>query len=130
MKTKTRNSKKAPIKLVILPFEIPAKLAAVNACGGWSKKFRAAITLEVRQLDDMGFVVENQSLIANVRAYFGKAKYRASCEQLCQGIVNLSHNLVGARLTRTTVQVFNLTGYTEVVWSKGEQVPPLPHCEK
>jgi hypothetical protein len=128
-KQHTMKQSNAPIRLVILPFEIEAKLSNEYACGGWDKRFKASMTLECEQLDEHGFVVENQTLIQTVRDYFAKSKYQASCEQLCQCIARISHDLMGDRLTRAQVQVFNLTGYTEIEWTKGTSIPPLPFCE-
>lgn len=119
----------APIRLVILPFEIEATLSNQYACGGWDKRFKASMTLECVALDEHGFVVENQTLIQAVRDYFATSKYRASCEELCQCIANIAHKLMGDRLTRATVQVYNLTGYTEIDWTQGTAIPPLPFCE-
>lgn len=121
---------KTPIRLVILPFEIEARLSESTACGGWDKRFKAGVMCECYELDENGFVIENQTLIQNIRDYFAQAKYKASCEQLCQCIAHLCFRMTGKRLTRVTVQVFNLTGYTEIDWQAGSEVPPLPFCEE
>ena len=114
------------ITLVILPFWIPAKLADNAACGGYNKRFRAEIHLTVTTLDCDGFVVENLSLIKACRDRFKMTMYKASCEELSMGIVNIAHEMLGDRLITATVKVFNLTGYTQTVWKRGELIPPFP----
>lgn len=123
-----RHNKKSPIRLVIDPFDVRARLAEGHACGGWDEKFRAAVTLECDDLDQNGFVVENLTLIRTIRKFFKGKKYVASCEQLCQCIAHISRELVGPRLKRAHVQVINLTGHVEIEWRKGEKIPPLPMC--
>ncbi len=124
----TLNPKLAPVRLVILPFDVRARLAEGHACGGWDEKFRAAITLTSDRLDEHGFVVENMTVIKTVRDFFRGKKYVASCEQLCQCIANICHNLAGERLQHVHVKVYNLTGWLEIDWNKGEAIPPLPFC--
>jgi hypothetical protein len=118
----------APIRLVINPFDVRARLAEGHACGGWDEKFRAAVTLECENLDKHGFVVENMTVIKTIRKFFKGRKYVASCEQLCQCIAHICHDLVGERLTCAEVKVYNLTGHLEIKWCKGEAIPPLPFC--
>jgi hypothetical protein len=119
---------KPQIRLVILPFEIEAKLADSTACGGWDKRFKASIDVACVQLDEHGFVIENQTLIQCVRDYFAKAKYVASCEQLCQCLVHICYEQVGERMTQCKVRTYNLTGFTELQWYCGQEIPPLPVC--
>src|SRR3954466_9774193 len=99
------NPIQAPVSLVINFFDIAAVLAEGHACGGWDKKFRASIVLECEKLDEHGFVVENMTVIKAVRAFFKGRKYVASCEQLCQCIAHICHDLAGGRLTRVNVKV-------------------------
>jgi hypothetical protein len=123
------NTQRQPlITLVTDPFQVEAKLSPENACGGWDKKFKAAVEVQVRELNEDGFVVEARSLIQAVRDYFKPATYRASCEQLAQCIVNLVHGMVGKKAVGIKVQVFSLTGHIRMEWKAGDQVPELPFC--
>ena len=122
------NPELAPISLVINPFAVEAKLAEDHVCGGWDEHFKTAITLECENLDNHGFVVENLTVIKTVRDFFRGKKYVASCEQLCQCIARICHDLAPDRLNRINVKVYNLTGHLEIDWRKGQALPPLPEC--
>ena len=122
------NPNLAPIRLVINPFDVRARLAEGHACGGWDEKFKTQVTLTSQNLDEHGFVVENLTVIRTIRKFFKGKKYVASCEQLCQCIARICLDLVGERLTHVHVKVYNLTGHLEMDWDKGESIPPLPFC--
>lgn len=128
MQSTTLKLEKAPIRLVINPFDVRARLAEGHACGGWDEKFRCAVTLTSEDLDEHGFVVENMTVIKTIREFFKGKKYVASCEQLCQCIAHICHKLAGERLTHVHVKVYNLTGHLEIDWNRGETIPPLPFC--
>jgi len=127
-KTTILNAETSPILLVINPFEVEAFLAEDHVCGGWDTHFRTDIVLESSSLDENGFVVENMSVIKAIRDFFKGKVYVASCEQLCQCIARICHDLAPNRLTRINVKVYNLTGHLEINWKRGQALPPLPHC--
>ncbi|MDQ5893150.1 MAG: hypothetical protein QG640_161 [Patescibacteria group bacterium] len=116
------------ISLVIQPFWIKAQLADYAACGGYNKKFKVSATLTVEKLDCDGFVVENLSFIHECRQSFRVAMYKASCEELAQGITNIGHRMIGDRLESMMVRIFNLTGYIELNWVRGQGIPAFPRC--
>jgi hypothetical protein len=118
----------APVSLVIEPFDVRSRLAEGHACGGWDEKFKASVTLISTDLDEHGFVVENLSVIRAIRKFFKGRTYVASCEQLCQCIAHICHDLVGDRLISCHVKVFNLTGHLALDWERGQSIPPLPLC--
>lgn len=124
----TLNPVLAPISLVIDPFTVKARLAQNHVCGGWDKHFRTSVTLVSEDLDKDGFVVENLTVIRTIRKFFGNRKYVASCEQLCQCIAHICHDLGGERITAIHVKVFNLTGHLALDWHRGQSIPPLPEC--
>lgn len=123
-----QKKRRPTITLVTNPFNVKAKLSPLNACGGWDKEFRAAVEVQVDELDESGFVIEAKSLIEAIREYFRPATYRASCEQLAQCIVNLVHGMVGDKVKLIRARVFSLTGHIQIEWQEGDEVPENPFC--
>jgi hypothetical protein len=114
--------------ITIKPFAVRASLAVGEECGGWDGHFRASITMDCKELDKRGFVVENLSIIRATRKFFAGRKFVASCEQLCECIAHLANKLGEGRLTRIRVRVYNLTGHVDLDWKRGCSIPPLPVC--
>jgi hypothetical protein len=114
------------VKLVIIPFQIKAELAEHAACGGFEGSFRGGVELSARTLDEFGFVVNNIAFIRECKARFQGAMFKASCEELCFGLIRIAHDMMGERLVEAKATVINLTGHLEAVWMEGQKVPPFP----
>lgn len=114
------------VKLIINPFQIKAELAEHAACGGYEGSFRGGVELSARTLDEFGFVVNNIAFIRECKARFQGAMLKASCEELCFGLIRIAHDMIGERLIEAKATVINLTGHIEVIWVEGQKVPLFP----
>ncbi len=122
----TQKKAKSQITLFLKPFSVEASLADNHVCGGYDGQFRMSCELTVDTLDGSGFVTDNLSVIKEVKRSFGKTMLKASCEELACGVVNVASKLVGTRLIKASVRVFNLTGHVQVQWNEGEEIPEFP----
>lgn len=116
--------------LVVQAFDVPVALVDAGACGGVDDLFFCASKISVRGLNQDGFVIEVGLLQQLVRDAYASRRHegtlRASCEQLAGGVIDIIHREFKERLESVTVRVNNPTGYVEVIWNKGEAVPPFP----
>lgn len=123
--------------LFIEQFRVDALIAKIARCGGYDLGFEAELTVTTKDLDDEGFVVHNEKLVDLVRNWFkyGQSEersgcpsiWRASCEQLTEGLVNVVTQMVPkGRLVSVHARVFNHMGHTDLVWKKGQKVPDFP----
>ena len=122
-----RNMLKPLITLKLHKFVVDAPLADFHVCGsGTDQRFTAEMELVAQDLDGKGFVTDNAGFIDQVKVAYGRVMHVASCEQLAEGLVFLAHREMGPRLARATARVFNETGSVDVVWERGQVIPPWP----
>lgn len=61
------------------------------------------------------------------KALDGTVVWRASCEQLTEGIANVVAGMIPAeRLLSMNIKVHNHMGYTSLDWVAGNEIPPFP----
>lgn len=114
-------------RLILTNQLITASLVNNKVCGGLDDgKFKCHIEIVTRDLDSDGFVTDNQEFLDYVQQTFDQGRYKASCEELCDGITRLAFNTVGGRLEQCHVTVFNLTGKVVSNWKRGDEIPIFP----
>lgn len=122
------RTKKPTFTLITNPFNVDAKIIHQDACGGYSKQFRAQIEVECNKLDQHGFVIEVNSIVESVQNFFATATYKASCEELAACVIKIILDLGGDKLTRVQAEVFGANGRIRAEWRKGDEMPHLPLC--
>ena len=124
---KRRNATKlAQTTLYLKRFSVEARLVNNAACGGYDGHFEAEVSVTADKLDGNGFVVHNEEFTQSIRRQFASGNIKASCEELAQGIVNVAGLEIDDRLVKVVARVYNLTGYAEVFWRRGMELPAFP----
>lgn len=116
------------VSLNLLGVSIQAALVDNHICGGMTKgAFKCDIHIEVDKLDNNGFVTDNQTFIDTIKREFrGRGLMKASCEELCNAIVNFSYHMVGDNTKTIRARIYNLTGHVDITWKRGMVVPNWP----
>lgn len=107
---------------------VRVNLAETFVCGGVYDNFVFTAEVETSTLDESGFTVDVKELIAAVHKAFDPADGMlvASCEQLAEGVANVFYRVMGSRLERCEVIVYNLTGRVEFSWTDEDPMPRFP----
>lgn len=117
-----------PVKLHIERRSISVRLLKLTACGGVEGEFEYELKISHRLLDNSGFVYE----VSEIANYIERCFYndgdplKASCEQLCQGLIHCVLDLM-PEATDVTAKVWNLYGYVESSYDRYQHdKPPFP----
>jgi hypothetical protein len=130
----TNDTRKALTILVLNEFVVDVRLANNAICGSrFDGEMEAQARAGVRKLNEEGFVFHNTQFIAHVQDFFDNPNakeqpmFKASCEELAHGVARLLIDFVGLdRVEFVMVRVRNETGWAEVRWAFGEELPELP----
>ena len=119
-------AKRTEVTIFLARFKVKTTLAGDAVCGGYDGEFDTDVGVTTDELDENGFVVHNELFIEAVRQRFSQGVYKATCEQLALGVVNVAGTELGPRLTKVVARCYNLTGWVEAVWHRGMEMPPFP----
>lgn len=108
-------------------FEIAVNLVDIDRCSGYeSGKVSAEMEIVTDTLDTRGFVTDNGGFLEIVNLEFADGPFKASCEEIAAGLINLTTRLVGDNLVVVNAKVYNSTGSVTVIWRRGSEIPPFP----
>lgn len=118
-----------PVEIRINWRSCPVRLLKLTACGGVEGEFDYSLDIKHRLLDPSGFVYE-VSEIANYieRCFYNNGDpLKASCEQLCQGLIHCALDLMPEAL-EVKASVKNLYGHITAIYDRRDQhdKPPFP----
>lgn len=108
---------------------IPVTLANHHRCGGVVNGFRCSFTVTADRLDGDGYIVEVHDLITAIEQRFARHPIKASCEELCAGVVN-SLLLLVPYATHASAIVHNLVGHVRVEWTYPSDTPAFPRIAR
>jgi hypothetical protein len=108
---------------------VAVSLAEAFVCGGIRDQFEYEAKIQAKSLDRRGFVLDVKQVIDNVGYEFGRETLKASCEELCNGVLHTilaTATAEAVALDKVSVRVKNLTGHVELAWEADEEAPKFP----
>jgi hypothetical protein len=100
---------------------VAATLVDVAVCGGYNGKFKCDLTLHAGGND-----VDTRQLMEDIEFAFSANQWKASCEELCQGLAYAAYNTNNKIMKGVVARVYNKTGYGECRWEEGLELPDFP----
>lgn len=100
-----------PHKIYINKRSAAVRLLKTTACGGVEGEFKYVLEISHRLLDSSGFVYEVSEIVNYIeRCFYNHGDpLKASCEQLCQGLIHCVLDLMPEAL-EVKAEVWNLYG--------------------
>lgn len=122
-----KTNRKPTYGLNLNRFSIPVELVDIDRCSGYDDgKVAAEMEIVTDNLDARGFVTDNGGFLEIVNLEFADGPFKASCEEIAAGLINLTTRLVGDNLVVVNAKVYNSTGSVTVIWRRGSEIPPFP----